>query len=63
MFLSTISKYFLNISKDGDSTTSIGILSQCLTTLSEKKFFPNIQPESPLVQFKAISSSPINSYA
>ena len=39
MFLSTTSKRFLNTSRDGDSTTSLGILFQCLTTLSVKKFF------------------------
>ena len=40
MSLSTTSKRFLNTSRDGDSTTSLGSLSQCLTTLSVKKFFP-----------------------
>jgi len=30
---------FLNTSRDGDSTTSLGILFQFLTTLSVKKFF------------------------
>jgi len=30
---------FLNTSRDGDSTTSLGSLFQCLTTLSVKKFF------------------------
>ena len=36
---STTSKWFLNTSGDGDSTTSMGSLFQCLTTLSVKKFF------------------------
>ena len=39
MSLSTTSKQFLNTSKDGDSTTSLGSLFQCLTTLSVKKCF------------------------
>ena len=39
MSLSTTSKRFLNASKDGDSTTSLGSLFQCLTILSVKKFF------------------------
>ena len=30
---------FLNTSRDGDPTTSLGSLCQCLTTLSEKKCF------------------------
>ena len=39
MSLSTTSKRFLNTSRDGDSTTSLESLFQCLTTLSVKKFF------------------------
>ena len=39
MFLSTKSKCFLNTSRDGDSTASLGSPFQHLTTLSEKKFF------------------------
>ena len=34
-----MSTCFLNTSRDGDSTTSLGSLFQCLTTLSVKKFF------------------------
>ena len=39
MSLSTTSKRFLNTSRDGDSTTSLGSPFQCLTTLPVKKFF------------------------
>jgi len=39
MSLSTTPKGFINTSRDGDSTTSLGSLFQCLTTLSVKKFF------------------------
>jgi len=39
MFLGTTSKCFLNTSRDGDSTTSLATLFQCLITPSEKKFF------------------------
>jgi len=39
MSLSTTSKWFLNTSRDGGLTTSLGSLFQCLTTLSVKKFF------------------------
>jgi len=61
MPLSTISERFLNTSRDGDSTISLGSLYQYLTTLMEE-VFPNIHPESPLVQFETIPSSPIASY-
>ena len=37
MSLSATSTRFLNASRDGDSTTSLGSLCQCLTTLSDKK--------------------------
>ena len=37
--------WFLNTSRDGDSTTSLGRLCQCITTLPENNFFPYIQPE------------------
>ncbi|KAK4824710.1 LOW QUALITY PROTEIN: hypothetical protein QYF61_017936 [Mycteria americana] len=39
MSLSTSSKRLLNTSRDGDSTTSLGSLFQCLITLSVKKNF------------------------
>ena len=38
MSLSTTSEQFLNTSRDSDSTTSLGSLFQCLTTLSVEKF-------------------------
>ncbi|KAK4821752.1 hypothetical protein QYF61_000813 [Mycteria americana] len=44
---------FLNSSRDGDSTTSLGSLFQCFTTLSSKPL---------LMQLEAISSCPIASY-
>ena len=39
MALSTTSKWFLSTFRDGDSTTSLGSLFHCLTTLSVKKCF------------------------
>ena len=39
MSLSATSQWFLNTSRDSDSTTSLGSLSQCITTLPEKKLF------------------------
>ena len=39
MSWSATSTRFFNTSRDGDSTTSLGSLFQCLTTLSVKKFF------------------------
>jgi len=44
MSLSTTSKRFLNTSRDGDSTTFLGSPFQCLTTLSVKKLFLNLNP-------------------
>ena len=58
--LSATSPQFLNTSRDSDSTTSLGSLCQCPTTLTEKNFVPNIQPEPPLVQLEAIPSHPLN---
>ena len=48
MSLCTMSTYFLNTSRDSDSTISLDSLFQCLDTLSEKKFFliSNLKPTS-----------------
>ena len=35
----TLSRWVLNISREGDSTTSLGSLCQCSVTLRVKKFF------------------------
>ncbi|KAK4826991.1 hypothetical protein QYF61_013091 [Mycteria americana] len=51
--LSTSSNRPLNTSRDGDSTTSLGSLFQCLITLSSKP---------PLAQLEAISSCSITCY-
>ncbi|KAK4830462.1 hypothetical protein QYF61_011186, partial [Mycteria americana] len=65
MSLSTSSKRPLNTSRDGDSTTSLGSLFQCLITLSVKKNFlisslnlpwRNLRP-FPLVLVPLVSSS------
>ncbi|KAK4833077.1 hypothetical protein QYF61_027739 [Mycteria americana] len=72
MSISTSSKRLLNTSRDGDSTTSLGSLFQCLITLSVKKNFlisslnlpwRNLRP-FPLVLslVQAISSHPITCY-
>jgi len=45
-------RIFFNISRDDGSTTSLGSLFQCLSTL-----FSNIQSKSPLMQLEAISFS------
>jgi len=50
---------FLNISMDSDSTTSLGGLHQCLTTLPEKKFFLIPNWNLPLKQLEAVPSRPI----
>ena len=59
MSLSTTSKWFLNTSRDGDSTTSLVSLFQCLTTPSVKEILLKIQPKPPLVQLAAIPPHPI----
>ncbi|KAM9656645.1 uncharacterized protein ACIBXB_008917 isoform 1-T1 [Morphnus guianensis] len=60
MFWSALSMRFLNTSRDGESTTSLGSLFQCLTTLSVKKFFLKIQSKPLFLQLEAISSCPIS---
>jgi len=57
-----MSTHLLNTSRDGDSTTSLGSLFQCLIALSRKKFFPDTKPKPPLVQLDAISSCPVTCY-
>ena len=47
MSWSAPSTCFLSTSRDGDSTTSLGSLVQCLTTLSVKKFFLISNPNLP----------------
>ena len=42
----------LNASRDAASTTSLGNLFQCLTSLSGKKIPPQIQPKPPLSPLK-----------
>ena len=39
MSLSATSPWFLNTSRDSDSTTTLGSLCHCITSLSEKKCF------------------------
>ena len=62
MSWSATSTCVLNPSRDGDSTTALGSLVQCLMTLSLKTFFPNIQFEPPLTWLEATASHPITSY-
>jgi len=52
----------LNAFRDSDSIISLDRLFQCLTILLENNFFPNIQPEFPMVQLKTITSHPLTSY-
>jgi len=42
MSLSGTSTGLLNTLRDGDSTTSLGSLFQCLTTLFSEEIFPNL---------------------
>ena len=51
--LRALSKWLLNTDRLGASTTSLGSLFQCLTTLS-KEMFPNVKSEPPLTQLWTI---------
>lgn len=55
-FLSTTAAHVFNAFRDGDKTTSLSSLFQCLTTLVTI-FFHDIQTKPPLAQLKATSSS------
>ena len=56
--LNLVSKYYICTSRYSNSTAFLGSLFQYLTTLSEKDFFPDIQPELHLTQLKTITSCP-----
>ena len=56
------SRRLLNISKDGESTTSLGNLCQCLVTSHSQKVFPDVQREPPVFQFVPIASCPVTGY-
>ena len=62
MSLSATPTHLLNTSRDGDPTTSLGSLLQCLITLPANKIFPNIQSKPPLAQLEAVSSHLITCY-
>lgn len=52
--------FYLNISRLGDSNTSLGSPLQYLITFSGKKFFlilPNVQPKPTLAQLKSVQGS------
>lgn len=50
--LSATFRLSLKTSRNGDSTTSLGCLFQCLITPSGKKFFLMSQPKPPLAQLR-----------
>ena len=55
MSWSATSTHFLITSRDGDSTTSLGSLFQCLTTLSVKKVFLISNPNLPWCNLRPCS--------
>lgn len=55
MFYSTTFKCFLKTYRDRDSTTSLGSPFQCLSTLSEKKFFLLSNPNLPWCNFRLVA--------
>jgi len=60
--LGATSQHFLNTSRDSDSTTSLGSLCHCLTTLSEKKTFQIFYLDLPLAKLEANTLHPIAGY-
>lgn len=58
MSQSATATHFLNTFRDADSTTSLGSLFQCLTTLSTKRSFAIIN----LAQFQVIAPPSNSSY-
>ena len=57
----TVSRWLLSISKDGDSTASLGSLLQCSVILTVKTF-PDVQREPPLFQFVSVASGPVTGH-
>jgi len=62
MFLGITCIHLLSTSGDGDSTTSLSSLFQCLMALSVKKVFCNTQSKLPLAQLETVSSYTIPYY-
>ena len=60
--MGSLSIWLLNISIDGDSTTLLGNLCQCLVTLTVKTVFPDVQREPPVFQFTPIASGPVTGH-
>lgn len=55
-----VTRQVLNVSKDGDSVTSLGSLCQWSVTLTVKKMFPDVQTEPPALQFVPTASGLVN---
>lgn len=55
LYLRIVSRHFLNISREGDSTTSVGKLGH----LHCKEVVPHVQVELHVFQFLLIASHPI----
>lgn len=55
----TVSGWVLSVSKGGDTTSFLGNLVQCLTTLTVKTFSPCVQMEFSVFQFVHIAPCPV----
>jgi len=55
--LNAVFALLLNASRDGDSTTSLGSLFQCITTLLEKKSFLTPNLNLPWLNFQELVES------
>lgn len=62
MALSATSSTYLNISRDVDSTTSMGNAVTMLNSSFSEEIPSDMQPGPPLVQFEAVSSWPVTGY-
>ena len=58
----TMSRWLLNFSKDGDSTSSLGNLCPCSVNLTVEKVFPNVQREPPVFRFVPVASGPVTGH-
>ena len=58
----TISRWLLSISKDGDSTTSLGNLCQCRSPSQWKSVSSFVQREPPIFQFVPVVSGPVTGH-
>ena len=55
----TVSTWLLNNSKEGDPTSFLGNLCQCLVTVTARKMFPGVHTAPPVFHFVPIASGSV----